>query len=91
MGIAFVCFMGIATVFVGLIFIIVISTVMSAVCKRISDKEEKTITQDIAPSQKATDAGIENKQEIVAGVCAVIAEELGTDAKNIRVTSFKKL
>ena len=36
-------------------------------------------------------ASIANKQEIIAASCAVIAEELGTDVRNIKVTSFKKL
>ena len=41
-----------------------------------------------APAAAPADA---NKQEIIAASCAVIAEELGTDASNIKVTSFKKL
>ena len=41
-------------------------------------------------TEKTTQA-IENRQEIIAAVSAVIAEELGTDVSAIRVLSFKKL
>ena len=34
---------------------------------------------------------IQNKQELVAASCAVIEEELGTDVKNIKVLSFKRI
>jgi len=34
---------------------------------------------------------IENRQEIIAAVSAVIAEELGTDISAIRIHSFKKI
>ena len=46
---------------------------------------EKSKAQPIAA------APIQNKQEIIAAACAVIAEEIGTDANNIKVVSFKKL
>ena len=36
-------------------------------------------------------APIANKQELVAAICAAIAEDLGTEASNIRVVSFKKI
>lgn len=32
-----------------------------------------------------------NKEEIIAMAIACIAEETGTDAKNLRVTSFKEV
>ena len=91
MSIAFVCIMGVATVFVGLIALIFITTVMSAACKRF-EKEELT-PASIAPTASAAlpSASVANKQEIIAASCAVIAEELGTDVKNIKVVSFKKL
>ncbi|MBE6717929.1 MAG: hypothetical protein E7574_01565 [Ruminococcaceae bacterium] len=34
---------------------------------------------------------IENKQEIIAAVCAAVAEENGTNISAIRVISFRKL
>lgn len=95
MDIAFVCIMGIGTVFVGLICLIVISNIMSAVCKMFAkpEKEAAKPAPAKASAQTPANAGapIQNKQEIVAGVCAVIAEELGTDVSNIKVTSFKRV
>lgn len=78
----FVCAMGIGTVFIGLICLVFITCIMSAVCR----KFQKPQTAVNAPA-----AAVDNKQEIIAGACAVIAEELGTDVNNIKVTSFKKL
>ena len=86
MSIAFVCIMGIATVFIGLIALIIITTAMSAVCRTLVPAKESAAS---APSgQSAPNA---NRDEIIAATCAVIAEELGEDVSNIRVTSFKKL
>lgn len=89
----FICFMGIGTVFVGLICIIILCTIMSTVCKMFAKPGKKPV-QASAPSSQAavkSDVPVENKQEIIAGVCAVIAEELGTEVNNIRVTSFKRI
>ncbi len=83
--------LGMGTVFVGLICIVFICYIMSALCKLF---EKKAKTEEIkTPSANAQpkNAPIQNKQEIVAACCAVIAEEIGTDAKNIRVLSFKRV
>jgi len=87
---AFVCIMGIGTVFFGLICLIFITMIVSAVVKMLAKPQPAEAPAKAVPAPKA-DAPIENKQEIIAATCAVIAEELGTDASNIRVVSFKKL
>lgn len=87
MNTAFICIMGIATVFIGLACLIAITKIMSMVCANFAKRG--TDTEETAPANN--DAPIANKSEIIAGVCAVIAEELGTDVSNIRVTSFKRL
>lgn len=79
MNVGLVCIMGIATVFIGLICLIGITMLMSAVCKNIGKKPVETATP------------IANKSELIAAICAVIAEENGTDVSNIRVTSFKEI
>ena len=85
----FVCVMGIGTVFFGLICLILLTSVMGYVCKNIEKNKPAQATAPAnAPAAAPADA---NKQEIIAGVCAVIAEELGTDVSNIRVTSFKRV
>jgi len=94
MSISLVCIIGIGTVFIGLILLILISYIMSAVCRTFAKPEQAskpTAKNAGAPVQSASSNDVANKQEIVAGVCAVIAEELGTDVSNIKVTSFKKL
>ena len=87
----FVCLMGMGTVFVGLICIVVICKIMGLLMKGSSKKEAKSETTAPASAPVAANQPIENKQVIIAGICAVIAEELGTDVSNIRVLSFKKV
>ena len=77
--------MGIGTVFVGLIFLILICYIMSAVVKAISKQQPENVLPD------KNDTPIENKQVLVAAICAVIAEEIGEDVKNIKVVSFKRI
>ena len=89
MSIAFVCVMGIVTVFIGLICLIFITNITSAVCRKIA-KPDESQGVPVSPAL-AIAAPIPNKQEIIAAACAVIAEELGTDVSNIKVTSFRKL
>lgn len=84
---AFICIVGMATVFIGLICIILLCKLMSLVCSLLPEKEVETAK---APVSAPVASDIVNKQEIVAAVCAAIAEENGTDVKNIRVVSFKK-
>ena len=74
--------LGMGTVFFGLICIVLICSIMSALCRAFEKKETAK------PEESSI---IANKQEIVAACCAVIAEEIGTEAKNIKVVSFKKI
>ncbi len=91
----FVCIMGMGTVFIGLICIILICKLMSLVMKGFSQTEKKpeavAAVSAPAPVAQNTALPIQDKQAIIAGACAVIAEELGTDVKNIRVLSFKRV
>ncbi len=86
----FVCLMGIGTVFIGLICIVFICKLTSLVMKYISKPAEKKPTPISAPAPVST-LSQKEKQAIIAGTCAVIAEELGTDVNNIRVLSFKRV
>ncbi len=89
----FVCVMGMGTVFIGLICIVLICKLLSIVLNGFA-KNDKTATP--APKAPAAVAAPEmtlspaEKSAIVAGVCACIAEELGEDASNIKVLSFRK-
>ena len=86
---ALVVGLGIGTVFVGLIAIIVLCYIMSAIVKLFEKGKKPEAAGNTAPA--AGNAPIANKQELVAACCAVIAEEIGTDVKNIRVKSFKRI
>ena len=89
----FVCAMGIGTVFIGLICIVLICKVVSFFVGITAKGTKQQSASTINPSQAPRNANlpIENKQAIIAGTCAVIAEELGTDVSNIRVLSFKRV
>ena len=85
-----VCVLGISVVFVGLISIIAILYLMNFIIGA-TKKTEKAATTTPATAAPAAPAAIENRREIIAAVCAAVAEEEGTDISAIRVISFKKL
>ncbi|MDD6214384.1 MAG: OadG family protein [Firmicutes bacterium] len=88
---AVVICLGMGTVFAGLICIVLLCYIMSAVCNALVKKtSDASASAESAPAV-SPDAQIANKQEIVAAACAVIAEEIGTQANNIRVLSFKRI
>ena len=82
--------MGIGTVFVGLICIILICKITSFFCN-LGNKEPVVEEKPAVSAKAVTSAPIENRQEILAAVTAVCAEEMGTDGSALRVISFKKL
>ena len=95
-SVGFVCLLGITSVFIGLISIIGIVKIMNTVSaiterKRVEEKVCAPLTPVVAPTSVSEGNKIENRQEIIAAVCAAIAEENGTDISAIRVVSFKKL
>lgn len=81
--------LGIGIVFTGLVCIVILCKIMSAVCS-LASKGDNTETSATTATPVATQP-IQNRQEIIAAVSAVIAEELGTDVSAIKVLSFKKL
>jgi len=97
-SIGFVCLLGVANVFIGLICIIGIIKIMNAV-SALTEGKSKAPEETVIPVSPVTqtapavsyEAPIENRQDIIAAVCAAVAEENGTDISAIRVVSFKKL
>lgn len=87
----FVVVLGISVVFIGLICIIILCKIMSAVCSLSDKKESPEVKTSGAAPTAAPAQPIENRQEIIAAVSAAIAEELGTDISAIRILSFKKI
>ena len=82
--------MGIGTVFVGLICIIILCKIMGAFFAGTSKAKEKPAAP-VAVAPAAQNTVIENRQEIIAAVAAVCAEELGTDVSALRIHSFRKI
>ena len=83
----FVVVLGVGTVFVGLICIIILCKLIGLFCSA-ADKATPAPAVSAAP---VVNQPIQNKQEILAAVSAVVAEELGTDVSAIRILSFKKI
>lgn len=90
---AFVCIMGIAVVFAGLIVLIGLVYLMNFVCDKVfkSKGASKSQNQQQAVVTQQTSDVIPNREELVAAICAAIAEEEGTDISAIRVLSIKKV
>ncbi len=88
-----VCLIGIAVVFAGLAIIIGLVELMNWATNKAQGKaKSKSPREDNAPvSAPAPSTVIENRDELVAAVCAAVAEENGTDISAIRVVSFKKV
>lgn len=80
--------MGMGTVFIGLIAIIIICKIVGLFFVKREPAEKAEAAAAPAPVEAQV---IENRQEIIAAVSAVAAEELGTDISAIRVLSFKKI
>ncbi len=87
---------GVVVVFFGLACIIGLVELMTLICNKILERGDKK--KESAPAQAVQSApasvgtgAIANRGEILAAVCAAVAEEEGTDISAIRVISFKKL
>lgn len=87
----FVVAMGMGTVFVGLICIIVITKIMSFFCKTLVKNNPPVTAQKPVTASASAPTQIANKQEFVAAVSAVIAEEMGCSVEGIRIHSIKRI
>ena len=85
--------LGLGIVFAGLICLVIICSLLGKICSALikEDAKSEATAPVAAPAVSSADAPIANKQELIAAICAVIAEELGTEASNTRVTSFKRV
>ena len=81
---AFVCLMGMGTVFFGLICLILLTTILGRVCGN-----KQKVSEAIAPVPTGTSEP--NREEVVAAISAAVAEELGADITGIRILSIKKV
>lgn len=83
--------LGVGIVFIGLICIVILCKIMSAVCMLAEKKNNSEKEVDTASSTANSVKPIENRQELIAAVSAALAEELGTDVSALRILSFKKI
>ena len=84
----FVVLMGLCTVFVGLICIIIVCSIMSALVRAF--EKNKPVKPLAVPASPAS-GEIEDRANVVVAISAAIAEELGEDASAIRILSLKKI
>lgn len=86
----FVILMGLGIVFIGLICIIYLCYIMSYFVQKFAKPTPvQASASTVAPAPaKST---IANRQEFIAAVSAVIAEELGRDVSAIKILSVKEL
>ena len=88
---AFVCLFGMGTVFVGLICIIILTTIMGKIMQILSKSVEAAPAAAPAAPAAQVSNEIPNRQALVAAISCVLAEEMGTDVTGIRILSLKKL
>lgn len=82
--------MGMGIVFIGLICIIILSTIMSGIIRATEKNKTSTpLTTPATPS--AAPMSAEKKGELVAAISCAIAEELGTSVEGIRINSIKRI
>lgn len=85
----FVCLMGMGTVFFGLICLVALSTLMSAVLRSVG--KQPAVSAPPVPAQTVPAAGAAITPELIAAISAAVAEDLGTDVTGIRILSVKPL
>ena len=98
-SIPFVCLFGILTVFCSLVIIVLLSSAMSAVIRAIKGRRTaapkvsfNTPKLPITPpaGRAAADGASAVSPELIAAVTAAIAEDLGVDFSNVRITSVRQ-
>lgn len=80
----FVGIMGMVTVFVGLIFLIVILEIVSSIVRKLEKPQPEQ--PPVVPVKKQEITG-----ELIAAISAAIAENEGTDISAIRINTIKKI
>lgn len=92
MNSGFVVLMGMGTVFFGLICIILVCMVMSAIIKSFEKKPQATSkAENNTPAPANNNGSIPSRPELAAAIAAAIAEYSGKDISGIRILSIKKL
>lgn len=95
-SIPFVCAFGLITVFISLIIIVLLSNAMSAVVRKLEKSAPpapaKAAAPASAPKQAAPAAAAPQQDpQLMAAITAALAEDLGVDFQNVRITAIKKI
>ena len=86
-----VTLLGVGVVFLGLTLLIGLVKLMNAFFDKKNESAPAPVQTPVSAVPVANNQDIPNKQELIAAVCAAIAEENGKDISAIRVISFKKI
>lgn len=87
-SIPFVCAFGVLTVFVSLCIIVLLSTVMSAIVRKL---EKPAPAAPASPAPAPAAAAPQQDPQLMAAITAAIAEDLGVSFSNVRITAIKKV
>ena len=91
-SIPFVCAFGLITVFCSLIVIVILSSAMSAVVRKLEKPAPAAAKpRAAAPVSAAKSAAPEEDPQLMAAITAALAEDLGVGFQNVRITAIKKI
>lgn len=91
-SIPFVCAFGIITVFCSLIVIVILSSAMSAVVRKLEKPAPAAAKPHAAAPVSAPKAAApEQDPPLMAAITAALAEDLGVGFQNVRITAIKKI
>ena len=79
--------LGMGTVFAGLLFLVVLISILNFIFDKLPEKQ--TAKPEVKTAASASDEKMDD--ETVAAVSAAIAEVLGRDVSGIKITSIKKI
>ena len=86
-----VMLLGMGVVFAGLIVLIYISKLMSAVYSKASKNEAPPAAKPVQAVPQAVSSEIANRPQFVAVVASAIATTMGTEPDGLRILSIKKI
>lgn len=87
---ALVMVLGMGTVFVGLIMLILLTKLMSAVIGKGKGKGKGAEQAKAAPVAAAPAAGISDRKAFDAAIAAAIATYMGNEPEGLRIHSIKR-
>ena len=91
-SIPFVCAYGLITVFCSLIVIVILSSAMSAVVRKLEKPAPAAAKPHAAAPVSAPKAAApEQDPQLMAAITAALAEDLGVGFQNVRITAIKKI